>query len=187
MNIIGNIQMAGNPGTAAYGTAPPYLRATGNTDATGDGGMGANADIVANLNLVIQLYAVFEHRIFNRAAVDRGIRTDLDIIPNTDSTELRHLDPYAVVVGQSESVTAEHNAGMYQRTLTDSHPATHRHVGKQAAIVTDGYVRAYDATRTDIGVPTDDHPGLNNGVRPNKRGVIDIAATGDAGSRVYPG
>ena len=54
--------------------------AAGDADATGQRAVGADADVMRDLNLVVQLDPVLDHGIFQRAAIDGGVGADLDII-----------------------------------------------------------------------------------------------------------
>ena len=48
--------------------------------------------IVADLHQIIDLGALADHRVAQRAAVDRGAGADLDIVLNDDPAQLRNFD-----------------------------------------------------------------------------------------------
>ena len=54
--------------------------------------MPANADIVADLDQVVDLGAFADHGVADGAAVDRGAGPDLDVILDDDAPDLRDLE-----------------------------------------------------------------------------------------------
>ena len=83
--------------------------------------MRADADVVADLDLVVEAHVLFEHGVLKRAAVDRGVRPDLAVVADHHPAELRHLQPLAMVHGDAEAVGAQHRAGMHQHPLAEAH------------------------------------------------------------------
>ena len=49
--------------------------------------------VVRNLDLVVELDAVFDDRVFQRAAVDGGIGADFDIVADQHAANLRNFFP----------------------------------------------------------------------------------------------
>ena len=49
-------------------------------DTAGHGRVGADVHVVANLDQVVQLDAVFNHGVVQRTAIDAGVGSDLDIV-----------------------------------------------------------------------------------------------------------
>ena len=54
-------------------------------------GMCANTHVMTDLNQIIEDDAVFDHRIFDRASIDRRIGADTHIITDNNRAELRNL------------------------------------------------------------------------------------------------
>ena len=49
--------------------------------------------VVADLDLVVELHAVLDHRVVQRAAVDGGVGADLDVVADDHAADLRNLAP----------------------------------------------------------------------------------------------
>ena len=78
--------------------------------------------VVPDLDLVVQLGAVLDHRVADGAAIDRGIRADLHIVPDPHAADLRHLHPSAAVGCKAESVGADDGPGMQHAALARAPP-----------------------------------------------------------------
>src|SRR4051794_7216555 len=104
--------MSEHHGGAAKSAVLADHRAAGHADASCHCSVGADAAVVPYLYLVVELDAIFDDGVGQRAAVDRGIGADLDIIADDDAPGLGNLDPCAVLVGKAESVGADHGARM---------------------------------------------------------------------------
>ena len=81
--------------------------------------MPADLHVVRNMHLAVDLDPVGNHRIADGTAVDRRTGTHLDIVTQHGATDLRHLDPGAFIVGQTEPVCADHHTRMDQTTLAE--------------------------------------------------------------------
>ena len=79
-------------------TMPPIMQRLPMTelpempDAARDHGVRADAAVVADLHVVVELDAVFDDGVLERAAVHGRVRADLDVVADHDAAELRHLD-----------------------------------------------------------------------------------------------
>ena len=51
--------------------------------------------VVADLDLVVELHVVLDHRVVDRAAVDRGVGADLAVVADEHAADLRDLAPSA--------------------------------------------------------------------------------------------
>src|SRR5690606_21922182 len=90
-------------------------------------GVRADANVVCNLHKVVDLDAVLDDGVVDRAAVDGRVRADLDVVADDDAAELRHLDPAAVreVLGEAEAVAADHRARVHDAAAPDPDPVEH--------------------------------------------------------------
>src|SRR3981081_276833 len=79
-------------------------RAARDRRTSGHRGMRADAHVVADLDLVVELDAVLDHGDDDRAAVDRGVGADLDVVAYDGATRLRDLDPASRVGRHAETV-----------------------------------------------------------------------------------
>ena len=56
----------------------------------GDHAAAADADIVGDLHEIVDLGAFADDRVGHRAAIDRGVGADLDIVLDDDAADLRN-------------------------------------------------------------------------------------------------
>src|SRR6185295_4463730 len=88
-HVVADGEVADEAGHAADLAALADRDATREADAGGHGGGRPDAAVVADLDLVIELHALFEHRVVDGAAVDGRVRADLAIGPDDDAADLR--------------------------------------------------------------------------------------------------
>ena len=131
--------------------------------------MRADMHVVANLYLVVQTHVFFQHRVFQRAAVDAGIGADFAVIANQHATQLRHLDPAPGIHGQAEAVGTQYGTWMDAYTFAKPHPGNERDPGDQFAAVTYLAVFTDHATRADHTAITDLAVGANDNERGDMR------------------
>src|SRR5687768_1579597 len=153
--------MPGYPGHPADTAIASDYRAAGNTGARRDGRMRADAHVVPHLNVIVEFHSVLDQRVVHRAAVHRGIRSDLDIVAYDHSSYLRHLEPAAFLHRHAEPVGADHDAGMQHDALAD-----------QAAVI-DGHVGEHPRARSDRGPITDEAPGADHAAGADARARSD--------------
>src|SRR6185436_9306208 len=156
--MVGDGQMAGYHRIAAELAVTADARAAGNADAAGDGGVRANAAVVSDLDLIVQLDALLDHRVIERAAVHRGIGTDLDIVADYHPADLRYLEPAAFVHRHAESIRSDHRSGMEDNPLSDHAIVIDGAVGVQARATAYVGAAADKAVRADHGGVADLHP-----------------------------
>ena len=123
------MQMPRDTDAAANPTELPYRYAARNAHTPGNGGMRADAHIVGNLYLVIQYYTVFQNRIFQGAAINRGRGTDLTIVADAYRAELGDFHPATGIIGVAKTIAADYA------------PRVHHHAVAQQATVVNGYIR----------------------------------------------
>src|SRR6267154_412386 len=152
-------------------------RAARNGGTPGHRRMGADAHVMADLDLVVQLDAVLDHRVVERAAVDRRVGADLDVVAYKGTPRLRNLDPAPRIARHAETVGADHHAGMNQCALADE------------ATRIDGHRRSQAAVLADLRVFTDGAIGIDHGALAQPRSAADMTARahrgrcGDFGAR----
>ena len=64
----------------------------------------ADAAVVRDHDEVVELDAVFDDGVADRAAVDGGVRADLDVVTDGHAADLRHLDPGALLGREAEAI-----------------------------------------------------------------------------------
>ena len=55
--------------------------------------MLADADVVPDLDQIVELHTIFDDRVVQSASVDAGIGSDFHIVTNTNNTELLDFLP----------------------------------------------------------------------------------------------
>src|SRR5690606_29050215 len=160
------------------------LGAAGNTAATGHGGVVADLHVVRDHDLVIQLDAVADQRIGQCPAVDGGVRTDLDVIANGHATDLGNLLPDALLVGEAETLAADHRTGLDDNPLADHHVVIKRDARRQPATFANARTRADHAMGPDANaranlraaldhrIGTDTGASADNGIRRHQGGRV---------------
>src|SRR5207302_9856026 len=97
----------------------------------------ADPHVVADLDLVIELHALLDHRVVDRAAVDRGVGADLDVVADVHAANLGDLDPAALVLGDADAVAADHRAGVNDGVRADRAARIDHHPGIKRAVLAD--------------------------------------------------
>src|SRR5690606_38386778 len=111
--VVADLDVAEDRNAAGDHTTLSYLRAAGHARHSGHRRVRADAHVVSDLHEVVELDAVLDHRVLDRAAVDRGVRADVDVVADHDRAELRDLDPAsafrtAEIRREAEAVGADH-------------------------------------------------------------------------------
>src|SRR5512133_3091086 len=121
-DAIGDVEVSYDIGGAAYHAVFAYAGAARDAGTAGDRGVRADAYVMRDLDQIVQLDAVLDHGIVQRAPVDAGVGADFDVVADHDPAYLRYLAPAALIQCDTEAVGADHRAGMHQRAL--AHAAT---------------------------------------------------------------
>ena len=98
-------------------------------------GTFADFDVVRDLDEVVNLRALADDRRAERAAVNRHVRADFHVVADDDVADLRHLAVNAAVQHVTESVRADHRAGMDADALADFRARINRDVREQIHLV----------------------------------------------------
>jgi hypothetical protein len=149
MDVIANIEMTRDHCRPANRAPSPYSCASRNADTACDCGMVTNMNIVRDLNLIIELYVITDHGIFQRTAINRRIGPDLYIVANPHAADLRNFYPLAILLCKPETVPANDRPALNDRSRTQTTARADRDVRMQKAIVTDRYIIAKHTTRAN--------------------------------------
>src|SRR5512140_211507 len=114
----------------------------------GDHRVPADLHVVPHLDQVVQLGPRTDAGDPERGAVDRGVRPDLDVVPDLDGPHLRYLPVPLRRRREPEAVAADHAAGVQKHPLPDPHPFV------------EGDPRVKNGVLTDDRPPPDVHPGV---------------------------
>src|SRR5688572_31155255 len=104
---------------------------------------------MADLHLVVQLDAVADDRVLERAAVHGRVRADLDVVADAHAAELRHLDVSVDVGRMAEAVAADHRARLEQAAHADGDALAQRDARLKAAILAQTDARLDHAVGAD--------------------------------------
>lgn len=129
--------MTQDAGTATHGAMRTDDCAACHAHTSGHGRVLADVHVVADLDQVVELHAIFDDRVFEGTAIDAGIGPDLDIVADADGTELFDLDPRTFVRGQPEAVGANHHARVQQTAGADGAALRHRDARLEHRVGTD--------------------------------------------------
>ena len=112
--------------------------------------MGADVDVMTNLDQVVELDAVFNHGVLQGTPVYAGVGTNLNIIANTNGTELLYFFPAALVRCKAETISTNDNPGVNNAAFADTAVIRQRHACCQAAAAADGGVSPDHAVLTNM-------------------------------------
>src|SRR4051794_36262713 len=180
LHAVDDFQMPADHRATADPAIASDARTAGDAHAAGDRGMRADVAVVPYLDLVVELYTLFDHCIVERATIDGCIGADFDIVAEHHAADLRDLIPAPILPGKTEAVRAKHRPRMDDHTLADDAVVIHRdvciesrvtpymHAGAEHAAGLDQRAVADFAPRTDRNVSAD--RGFRRYVR---RGIDD--------------
>lgn len=164
MNIIDDLEMSGNPHSTTDRAMSADLRATGNTDTAGNRGMCADAYVMRDLNLIVELDPVPDHGIVECPAIYGCIGTYLNIITDAHLAQLRYLNPCILIAGQTKAIAADNCTRVNQYAASNLRGMTKRNVRHETTIRTNTDIFTNEATCSDTHVSRDFGPRLDNTV-----------------------
>jgi hypothetical protein len=98
--------MRANPGAASHTHTP------------GHGRVRANMHVVADLYQVVEFDAVLDHSVIQRATVNAGIGTNLNIIADAHPAQLLDFLPTTGMRRKAKAIRAYDNAGVKNAALS---------------------------------------------------------------------
>ena len=126
--------------------------------------------VVSDLDQVVELDTILDHRVFERAAVDAGVGANFHIVANAHRAELFDLFPLARMRRKTKTIGANHHAGVHDAALAHLAALPHRHPTVQDRARADARASFHHAQRADHSVRRDLSLGVDNG-----RGVDAVA------------
>ena len=142
--------------------------------------------VVPNLNQVVEFYALGDARVIERTTVNRSVRADLDVIANLHNANLRKLPVLPFSKGVTESVRANHRAGMNFHAMADAHLVIEGHAGVNAAKLANPAARSNHAVRANLRFRADVHIFSNHGVGPDACAFLHPRERRDNGRGMNP-
>ncbi len=169
MNMVDQFEVAQHDGATAQGAVSAYASAAGHTNTARQGAVLANSHVVPDLNQVVELDAVFDHRVAQSTPVNAGVRANFNVIANAHRAELFDFFPDTRVRGETKTVCTNNHAWVQQTTLAERAAFAHCDSGLQLAASTDA------------------HSSLNHTERANAGCRVDLGLGIDHCAGVYPG
>src|SRR5919201_2096195 len=130
-HVVGHTDLSGQDDAASQ------PRAAGDADLRDQDRVLADLHVVTELHEIVDLGPAADDRIAECRAVDRAVRTDLDVVLDDDAARLRNLAMPRAVEGEAKPVGADDRAGMHQHALSQSRSGEERHVGAEHALLAD--------------------------------------------------
>src|SRR5262249_20639423 len=118
------------------------LGGAGDADIGHDHAMPADRDVVGDLHEVVDLGALADHRIAERAAIDAAVGTDLHVVLDDDAAHLGHFEVPPGPHGKAEAVLADAHARMQQHAVADQR-VRDAGAGADVAVAADGAAIAH--------------------------------------------
>src|SRR4051794_21392339 len=110
-------QMVGEADTATHGDVVTDDDGTGDTRKPRYNAIATDANIVGDLNQIVDLGPLADDRVGHRAAIDGRIGADLDIILNDDAADLRHAFGPLGAAHEAEAILADPGAAVDDDTV----------------------------------------------------------------------
>src|SRR5712691_884127 len=135
VDVLGDFEVPQDDRSASYGAVTADARAAGNAHAARHRRMRADPDVVAYLDLVVELYSVLDNRIVKSPAVNGRVGADLHVVADDDAPSLGALDPAACVERHAKPVRSDYDPRMNDRAFPDDATGIHRHPWVETAVV----------------------------------------------------
>ena len=178
MHVVGQPKVTQHDGTATNRAVRANRRAAGHASAACHGAVFSDAYVVADLHQIVELDAVFQHRVLQCATVNAGIGPDLDVVANQHRAELFDFDPAAAVRCKTETVRTNYRTGVDDAALANAAIVADRDMGRKPAARPNACIRANGAMRGNLHPLTHHSAGADADKRTNRH------VCADAGGRV---
>src|SRR6185437_4097158 len=134
LHAVADRQMARHPDLASDHHIIAEPRAAGNADLRDHHTAATDLHVVPDLHQIINHRARADDRVGSRTAIDRCVRTDLDIVDDNDAAELRHLHRRVGIGRETEAVLTDARPGIDAHARADNAVAECR-IGRDTHIV----------------------------------------------------
>ncbi|MEK7191792.1 MAG: hypothetical protein AAB153_05800, partial [Pseudomonadota bacterium] len=152
----------------AEGAARTDGCAAGDPNARRDGGVVANTDVVRDMHLVIELDAITDDGVVERATIDGRIGADFHIIADHDAPKLRDFLPALAIAGKTKSIGTDDGAGLDQATPAEMAVVRNDHIRQKLGTFANFNIPANMTSGTHYDVLADYGPCLYQGKRCNR-------------------
>ena len=149
--------------------------------------MGANPHVVRDHDQIVELHALLDDRIVDGSAIDGRVGADLDIGPDAYGAGLRHLDPTAALLCETEAVATDYRARLDHGTRPDLHVMAYRHARCEPRVFAHGRPLFDEALRADERARSNDCTLPDHAEGADMRAGIDARSRSDHRRRVRSG
>ncbi len=160
-------------------------RTASHADATSHRSMRTYMTIVAYLDLIIELDAVFNHGISQGATIDGRIRANFYIVADFDSAGLRDLDPNSTFIGKAETICPNHCAGMNNSAFTNLASCQKCDPRMETRTAAKPGIHSNKTARTNHATIFDDGSSFNGYMRPYRSACSNLRLRINSSSRMY--
>src|SRR4051794_5854539 len=179
-------QMTGNTGLARQDNMIVKPGATGNSCLRDHNAAGTKVHVVPDLNQIIDHGAAANDRVRTSAAIDRGVRTDLHVVFDDHSAELRNPHKTGRIHGKTETILPDPYPGIdadpvADQTMAERGAGPDHSVIANHDLVIDHRIRGNPATPTDLHAGTDNHAGSDFGSLADSGCQVDHRCGSSAG------
>src|SRR5439155_24199182 len=174
---IADRQMAGETGLPSYHDKIAEFGAAGDPDLSGQDAAPAEHDIVPDLYQIIDHRAGPDHLIVSRAAIDRRVGADINVVADNDPPELRDFNRPLSVGCKAEAGLANLYPGVEHDARADQAMAQ-RHIGADPAILSELDRGADHRVGADLAARAEPRAGRDDDMRP------DLAILRDCRARI---
>src|SRR6185436_6255343 len=181
LGAAAHLDVTDHAGLGAHHHVVAQLRRASDAALGNDDAVPADHHVVGDLHEVVDLGALADHRVRQRAAVDGRIGADLHIVTDHDAADLRHLQaPFGAAHGKAEAVLADARASVDDDTVAD-HGMGEAGAGADVAIAAQHRTVADDGACGDYGAAPD------HGLAADHRAGLDSGALVEARARMHQG
>src|SRR5262249_25290118 len=119
LRAIADRHVADDARVRAHDDKIAQLRRAGNPALGDNHAMATDDDVVGDLHEDVDLGSFADDRIGEGSSVDRSVGSDLNIITNYDTADLRHFHVPVATHGKAEPILPNTRAGMENHAVSD--------------------------------------------------------------------
>src|SRR5690606_27125232 len=187
VHVVSQDQVPGDHGCASDCATAPDGGGSGHANASRHGGVFANADVVRNHYLIVQLDSVADQSVFKGTAVYGGVGPDFYVVAHRHAAQLRDFGPASRMtrIGcKTKAVGPQHRAAVHNRAVSDLDAVIKRDPRMQQTILAHSGLGSDDTARTQASARFYDGALFYYAMRPNAHALGDMRGSSDDGSRM---
>ena len=141
--------------------------------------MLADANVVSQMNEIVEARAPTDTRLPRRPAIDRAVRADLHIVLADNRAELRNLAMRGTVPRETETVGTDHRAAVNHHVVAELATLPHSHSGVQDAAFAHLRLCADERQRADHRACADRRTAFDHRLRTDRDAFTQLDALTD--------